>query len=1558
MNKIVIKFTAIFLAFTLLLGTSEISFHALSTGNNTSQHNSNDNDNDNDDKEDMREKHKRDHNDIVDDETEEKLSKKQTLEHRSGSGGSKGLNENKVNSEESEDFEKKEFVDNTEGHATDLNLYGEESMKNAKALAATKALDISDGSITISKNTADENKIDIVQGSTAETISKFQAIEIKQVKTTGKTTNKISIGEGICTEKKPLNLVLNNVKIDAIDASDNAITIGSNSHVNIVKDGTNTLHGAKDAINAGEKSSVIFSGRGSLTATAASDTEKNGSIYVNGNIRVENGTLNATKAGTTVEGGISAAGTITVLGGSNTKLTAKGTEVGLYSKGDMHINASVVNAASKNTSAISADACVIIDKADANAESETKSGIDSINEDVKISSGNINANGKTYGISSKGNMNLAGGKITANASDNDGICSGGVMQLGNAEIEAHGGTVDAANAVFSGKSLYILGASLKAVAEHGGAVVAAYLNMSGGSIDASGDRRGVCGYNGIDISGGNVQASADYNGWCAAICGGGYYGSVYYYGAVNISGKNTVVNAKASTTSTEEWAHGIFAYGINISGATVKAESFAPYKCRGICSDYYDININADADVNADAKVSAAEEYEAYPDGIYVYCGNVNINANVTANANIDMGDLENPYTEAYGIGAENDDEEDYSPEAAGNITINGGNIKSKVNIASKDGEGLAAAINTGYYDYDAYYAYNGGDITINGGNLDLSCEGTYSGIYYAGIAAYSIDYGDGIKYGGNVNVNAGDIKITADDDGIYVDGDANISGGTFDITAYDDGIYADGDTYISGGTFNITADDDGIYAYDTEISGGSFNITADDEGIDAGDTEISDGTFNITADDDGIYAYYTEISGGTFNITAYDDGIDAGNTNISGGYIETRGAEGDQNPGREDGNYFCGIEEYGLYVVGGTIKASGFVGIYSQGGEDITINADSKLIIENSLLAMSTAGNININNGDIDITNCLVGMDSTDILNTTYDKLKLSDIKQRLQDEKGKEDVLNLLKSSLKDPVEGKGKLTIKDGDVSVDKDVINLDMFIGVFVSELEVNGGTINLKGNFIGAIALNEAKVTGGKLNIADQKAGVFVNNYEQSGGEVVGSVYSNKDITVTGGKLVAVGNEEYSAGGVFCNGVMDIRGGEVEAMSTSEKYGALTSYKQTSALTKLKKLFLGEEGMSFPVTGYAFFEGDTKDAAKVKEFIEPTIYTDTETGDSYYTTGKYVRIVEGTAVTLMVGKTEVGTALALQGSDHLTGVNLQGGSAEKGYYNNENHDKEVAYSDGYFLQEVPGYTDYEGHWNDINSTDKLWVDANKYKIKYSANYGDTPATYTPADVEFTYGEDKNLMSYDDITKVEGNTAFKREGFTFNGWNTKADGSGTTYADKANAGNIVTNENNATVTLYAQWVANTYEVTFHANDGVYNTVKLLKVAYNANLLSYEVICKVNNAFIREGFTFTGWNTKADGKGTSLEDKAKLTIRNSTGKIDLYAQWEEESSTLTYKSEDAKKGSVSLLSEVVAMVTGKAKGSEAIPNKGYSFDGWYDSKGNKVSDNKKLEPKQVGN
>ncbi|MDD6196560.1 MAG: chitobiase/beta-hexosaminidase C-terminal domain-containing protein [[Clostridium] aminophilum] len=71
-----------------------------------------------------------------------------------------------------------------------------------------------------------------------------------------------------------------------------------------------------------------------------------------------------------------------------------------------------------------------------------------------------------------------------------------------------------------------------------------------------------------------------------------------------------------------------------------------------------------------------------------------------------------------------------------------------------------------------------------------------------------------------------------------------------------------------------------------------------------------------------------------------------------------------------------------------------------------------------------------------------------------------------------------------------------------------------------------------------------------------------------------------------------------------------------------------------------------------------------------------------------------------------------------------------------------------------------------------------------------------------------------------------------------------------------------------------------IHFHANGG---TGKM----DDQNVTTEEEIKLNSNTFSREGFRFTGWNTKANGDGDSYEDGGEAEFTEET---DLYAQWEK--------------------------------------------------------------------
>ena len=85
----------------------------------------------------------------------------------------------------------------------------------------------------------------------------------------------------------------------------------------------------------------------------------------------------------------------------------------------------------------------------------------------------------------------------------------------------------------------------------------------------------------------------------------------------------------------------------------------------------------------------------------------------------------------------------------------------------------------------------------------------------------------------------------------------------------------------------------------------------------------------------------------------------------------------------------------------------------------------------------------------------------------------------------------------------------------------------------------------------------------------------------------------------------------------------------------------------------------------------------------------------------------------------------------------------------------------------------------------------------YKVAYNANGG----TGAPASQTKYYGTAINLSA----------TKPTRTGYTFAKWTTAANGTGTSYAPGASY------TANAAATLYAQWTANKYTVSYDANGG---------------------------------------------------------------------------------------------------------------------------------------------
>jgi DNA-binding beta-propeller fold protein YncE len=152
-------------------------------------------------------------------------------------------------------------------------------------------------------------------------------------------------------------------------------------------------------------------------------------------------------------------------------------------------------------------------------------------------------------------------------------------------------------------------------------------------------------------------------------------------------------------------------------------------------------------------------------------------------------------------------------------------------------------------------------------------------------------------------------------------------------------------------------------------------------------------------------------------------------------------------------------------------------------------------------------------------------------------------------------------------------------------------------------------------------------------------------------------------------------------------------------------------------------------------------------------------------------------------------------------------------------------------------------------------------------------------------------------------LSGSSFFNFSG-AFVGWNTTADGSGTSYSPGA------TYPFTASVTLYAQWAVNP-TITFDSNGGA-GSMAVEGISYNSpSQLTY-------NTLTNTGYGFTSWNTAPDGSGTSYADGASITTSVS---VTLYAQW-GATVTLTFNNGGGT-GSISpitgLVGTVVVLPTG---------------------------------------
>lgn len=209
---------------------------------------------------------------------------------------------------------------------------------------------------------------------------------------------------------------------------------------------------------------------------------------------------------------------------------------------------------------------------------------------------------------------------------------------------------------------------------------------------------------------------------------------------------------------------------------------------------------------------------------------------------------------------------------------------------------------------------------------------------------------------------------------------------------------------------------------------------------------------------------------------------------------------------------------------------------------------------------------------------------------------------------------------------------------------------------------------------------------------------------------------------------------------------------------------------------------------------------------------------------------------------------------------------------------------------------------------------IWTAVPTFTLSYSGNSqtgGSVPQAVTTSEATVTLSANVNSMY--------------RTGYTFNGWNTRADGTGTHYA-VGDAFPI-----SANTTIYVDWLRDSYTVTYNSNGATAGTVPgvtagsgTLNLAQNSGNLS------------KTGYIFSGWNTASDGSGTSVAVGGTFTPSQNTT---MFAKW--VTYTITYSGNGSTGGTVPSSQSGISSLNLASNTGNLVKNN-YYFNGWNTNAG----------------
>lgn len=221
---------------------------------------------------------------------------------------------------------------------------------------------------------------------------------------------------------------------------------------------------------------------------------------------------------------------------------------------------------------------------------------------------------------------------------------------------------------------------------------------------------------------------------------------------------------------------------------------------------------------------------------------------------------------------------------------------------------------------------------------------------------------------------------------------------------------------------------------------------------------------------------------------------------------------------------------------------------------------------------------------------------------------------------------------------------------------------------------------------------------------------------------------------------------------------------------------------------------------------------------------------------------------------------------------------------------------------------------------------------KHTVTYNANAGnDASVKGIPTSQSKTANVDITLSS--DVPT--------RNGYTFLGWYTQSNGTGTKYDPGSN---YAADQNGGTVNLYAKWTPWTYNIKYDQNVKSTSSSKTVTDMPAAQTKTQEIDVTLSSMTPkRNGYIFAGWSTSANGSVEYKQGSRFTKDLDSNGaSITLYAVWTPWKHTVHY---DKNVPANSSSQTVTNMPEDQTKtfdeklnlSTENPKREGYNFVGW---------------------